>query len=258
MNSSDLRAPFFYQAGHIGCVLIHGFTGTPFAVRGLGKSLYSRDITVYAPCLPGHGTRPKDLIGISYKEWIDAGRNAVRKVQNHCDIVFIIGLSMGGTIALYLASEMSVQGCVSIASPIDGSYFQKPGYAIVKRFFRYWPKWHSLKKPHHPELGYRWYPLPAVDMFLELLKTARQRLPRVSCPLLLIHSESDPEVPLSHMNQISNAVCSEVKQSIVLKIKKHAVTLGREKEKIFDQIGLFVERTGRISETTLSDCPTCA
>jgi len=241
MNVANLREPFYYQAGRTGCVLIHGFTGTPFALHGLGKALHSQGMTVYGPCLPGHCTTPKELIGISYHEWIETGRNAVLKLKNDCDAIFLVGLSMGGTIALYLASELSVHGCVSIAAPIDSSCFQRPGYSIVQRFVRYWPKWRLWMKPYHPELGYRWYPLPAVHMFFKLLQETRQRLSQVKCPLLAIHSASDPRVPISHMTRIINSVSSEYKESMILKNHKHTVTLGRDKWDVFKKIGCFIK-----------------
>jgi alpha-beta hydrolase superfamily lysophospholipase len=40
------------------CLLIHGFTGTPWDVRPLGEALSAAGISVQAPRLPGHGTTP--------------------------------------------------------------------------------------------------------------------------------------------------------------------------------------------------------
>src|SRR5947209_8437141 len=34
--------PFLYEAGEVGCLLVHGFTSTPFEMRGLGRYLAER------------------------------------------------------------------------------------------------------------------------------------------------------------------------------------------------------------------------
>jgi carboxylesterase len=47
---------FFFEGGDTGCLLIHGFTGTPQNIRPLGDFLARRGLTVLAPRLHGHGT----------------------------------------------------------------------------------------------------------------------------------------------------------------------------------------------------------
>src|SRR5687768_16151489 len=60
--------PFIYRAGEVGCLMVHGFTSSPFEMRGLGRHLAERGITAAAPLLAGHGTSPEDLDG---KTWHD-------------------------------------------------------------------------------------------------------------------------------------------------------------------------------------------
>lgn len=245
MDSSDLAAPFRKKAGRIGCVLLHGFTGTPYSLRNLGDALYSRDITVYAPLLPGHGTKPKDMVGISYLQWIEICRQAINEIKKNCDNVFIIGLSMGGTIALYLASELQVNGIVCLSTPIEGSCFVGPFYSLLKHIVRYWPKWRSFLKPYRSELGYRWYPCYAIDMFVVLLRETRSRLSKVNCPVLLMHSKNDKRVSCKHMKLIFNEIGTQNKETIMLNTRKHAITLGEEKRKIIRAVVSFIEKYKR-------------
>ncbi|MBN1779553.1 alpha/beta fold hydrolase [bacterium] len=238
--SSKFAAPFYYHAGRTGCVLIHGFTGTPFSLFELGRFLYARGMTVQGVLLPGHGTRCRDMIGIPFQTWIDACSEAVIGMEKSCDRIFIIGLSMGGTIGLHLAGEMSVNGCISISAPIDGACFKPPGFSMLNRWIRYWPKWRSLIKPYHPELGYRCYPLPAVREFLDLLSVTRSRLSRVQCPVLLMHSRYDERVPESHMAIIYQEIGSRIKQQVLMDSRKHALTLGNDKMTVFQSVAEFI------------------
>ncbi|NTV37277.1 MAG: carboxylesterase, partial [Anaerolineaceae bacterium] len=51
--------PFLLPGGKVGCLLIHGFTGTPKEMRWWGEDLAGRGYTVLAPRLAGHATTPK-------------------------------------------------------------------------------------------------------------------------------------------------------------------------------------------------------
>ena len=46
----------------IGILLVHGFTGSPISLRPLAELLSQRGFAIELPLLPGHGTRPRDLL----------------------------------------------------------------------------------------------------------------------------------------------------------------------------------------------------
>lgn len=52
---------FTLGQGTVGVLLVHGFTGSPQTVRGLGAYLAERDLAVEGIRLPGHGTTWQDL-----------------------------------------------------------------------------------------------------------------------------------------------------------------------------------------------------
>jgi carboxylesterase len=253
INLLKPEAPFFLRSGRIGCLLLHGFTGTPYALRELGERLYKQGITVLAPLLPGHGSKPKNLLRVSYNDWLQVCREQLEIIKNHCENVTIIGLSMGGTLGLYLAAEQRVSGVVSLSAPIHEADFKRPGYSMIRRV-TYWPKWRSLIKPYQPELGYRWYPLRAVESFFDLLSATRERLPCVTCPLLIMHSKQDGRVPFSHSELIFRKTGSQKKELIALKTKHHALTLSEEKEQVFQRVAEFMEAS-RLPEHGLQTAP---
>jgi carboxylesterase len=47
---------FFFPAGETGCLLIHGFNGSPDGVRQMGERLAAAEITALGVRLHGHGT----------------------------------------------------------------------------------------------------------------------------------------------------------------------------------------------------------
>ena len=64
--------PFYFEGENGKAVLlIHGWTSTPYEVRRLGLFLNEAGYTVSAPMLKGHGTFPKELENVHWKDWID-------------------------------------------------------------------------------------------------------------------------------------------------------------------------------------------
>src|SRR5205807_834480 len=53
--------PFRIRGGTRGCLLIHGFAGTPPEMRGLGEFLAARGYDVIGPLLAGHGLTPEAM-----------------------------------------------------------------------------------------------------------------------------------------------------------------------------------------------------
>src|SRR5271154_6266158 len=54
-----LTAPFELGIGPGACLLVHGFTGTPWDVRPLGEALAAGGFRVRGIPLPGHGATPR-------------------------------------------------------------------------------------------------------------------------------------------------------------------------------------------------------
>ena len=61
---------FYFEGSDVGCLLIHGFTGTPQNIRPLGDFLARRGLTVLAPRLAGHGTNVDEFEKTGPDDWI--------------------------------------------------------------------------------------------------------------------------------------------------------------------------------------------
>ena len=95
--------PFFADGGPVGVLVVHGFTGSPQSMRPWAEHLAAAGHTVSLPRLPGHGTRWEDLQLTRWPDWYGEVDNAFRALRSRCDQVFVMGLSMGGTLSLRLA-----------------------------------------------------------------------------------------------------------------------------------------------------------
>ena len=90
---------------HIGVLLVHGFTGAPPSMRPWGEFFHSKGFTVRVPLLPGHGTKAEDLNNVKWQEWPAKVEHELSELQKTCDIIFLVGLSMGGGTVLNVATN---------------------------------------------------------------------------------------------------------------------------------------------------------
>ncbi len=98
--------PYFFQGRDTGCLLIHGFTGSPPELLPLGKYLAERGCAVSAPLLAGHGTRVDDLVKTSWQDWLQSAVDGLSQLREEpIKRIFLIGISMGGLLGLMLAAE---------------------------------------------------------------------------------------------------------------------------------------------------------
>src|SRR5213080_266698 len=95
--------PFSAPGGPHGALVLHGFTGNPQSMRGLAKAFAAAGFAVELPRLPGHGTAIEDMLETDWRDWSGAAESAYEKLTARCNKVVVGGLSMGGTLTLWLA-----------------------------------------------------------------------------------------------------------------------------------------------------------
>ena len=71
MSSADVpeTAPLAVDAGRIGVVVSHGFTGTPASMRPWADHLVAAGYSVRLPLLPGHGATWRETNRSRWPQW---------------------------------------------------------------------------------------------------------------------------------------------------------------------------------------------
>jgi len=225
----------------IGCVFIHGLTGTPWALQELEKYLARRNIAVSAPFLPGHGTDPRDLLNIPWETWVHTCRREVENLHRMCENIFLLGFSMGGSIALILASELPIQGVISLSAPVMLRNPMIRLLPLMRPFVRYWKKKGRGSPDSYPlERGYDRYPIASVTEFMKLLHRARSRLTEVRCPALIMHAQGDRRVPDINAEIIYQNIGSKEKYKILLEAPCHNIARGENRQKVAEEVFRFI------------------
>ena len=186
MHAMDTPSP------GIGVVLSHGFTGSPTAVEPWAEALRAEGFTVVTPLLPGHGTNWEDLANRSWHEWYDAYEEAYHGLARECSSVVAAGLSMGGTLALRLASRQPVAG-VTVVNPalvVDDPRSHVSG--VLRRALRTVPGiLNDIKRPGQDENAYLRVPVAAGHELKLLTRDTFLSLPRATAPLQVFRSTVD-------------------------------------------------------------------
>src|SRR4051812_17466983 len=171
--------PFRHDRGAVGVLLCHGFTGSPQSLQPWGDALAAAGVSVLCPRLPGHGTRWQELNLTGWQDWYAEVVHAFDELAGRCDQVFVMGLSMGGTLALRLAERRPAD--------VAGLVLVNPSVMSLNKAFNALPvlKWvvpslkgigSDIKKEGVTELAYDRTPLRATHSLSQLWKPVRADL----------------------------------------------------------------------------------
>lgn len=134
MPNPEKAAPFELGGGDDACLLIHGFTGSPWDMRPLGEGLAARGFHVRGLRLPGHASTPDALSQVTHRDWEEAVESALLSLKNFRH-VFVAGLSMGALLSIVLAARHQdrVHGLALMAPAL---HFHHPYLRSLKRLQR--------------------------------------------------------------------------------------------------------------------------
>ncbi len=82
-------------------LMVHGLTESPFSLRDLARYFQSRGFYVLAMQLPGHGTRPGDLLDFSWQDALRAHQHLLELLQARYEKVYAMGFSAGAALSIY-------------------------------------------------------------------------------------------------------------------------------------------------------------
>jgi len=172
----------FYAVGksRVGVLVIHGYTGSPQSMGYLARSLAQAEYTVATPRLAGHGTTPADMATKTASNWIADVNEGIDWLKERCDSLFVTGLSMGGTLTLYLAAQypdlfkgiIPINSAVFINNPALGSLaYMRDAPAEVPGIGG------DIKVPGVTEICYPVVPVATIKEIAGIMKITEEMLP---------------------------------------------------------------------------------
>jgi len=229
----------------VGVLVVHGFTATPLSVADWAEEFHAAGFDVEVPLLPGHGTTVADCNSTTWADWVDAARDALRRLDN--DIVLVAGISMGGGIALRLAELEDVENRVA------GVVLANPAVALdrvrtlaVRTLGRVLPRWPAIAGDLQAEdvevVAYDQTPLRALVSQVDGWGEVRRDLARVTQPLLMLRSRVDHVVPEVSSRVILAGTSSADVTEVLYANSFHELTSDRDAPAVFAASVRFARR----------------
>jgi carboxylesterase len=248
-NTIPGTEPFFMPGGETGCLVVHGFTGTPKEMRELGDFLHGQGHTVLGVRLAGHATNIEDMIRSRYEDWLTSVEDGWNLLKGCTKRIFLIGLSMGGVLSLISASRLPAAGVVAMSTPYEfpDERFRKTPWLLrmVSPVYRKQSKnegnWFTpgIAENH---ISYSHNPVrPAYELAM-LIKEEQACLPKTTIPALVIHSKDDDYVPTYNAELVYQNLGSRDKELLWVDHANHVVTRDGDTSRVFQPIAGFINK----------------
>jgi carboxylesterase len=238
--------PFFIPGGRIGCLLVHGFTGTPKEMRMLANSLAQENYTILAPRLTGHATSLEDMKHATWRDWLASVEDGLNLLKGCTDQQVVMGLSMGGILSLIAAARYDVKAVVTFSAPCALPSDPRAKFLpLLSRFVplvgKGKPDWQNPEamKDH---IDYPMYPTPSVLQLKKLIEVMNEDLPRVKVPALMVQSRDDHGIPSESMDTLYGKISSADKTKLWVENSGHVVIREPSRELIFTETKKFLKR----------------
>ena len=248
-----LVEPFYFPGNRVGCLLIHGFSGSPSEMRLLGERLSKSGWTVLGIRLSGHGTTPEQMAKKRWEDWVKDAEAGVKELRKSCHTVVGIGLSMGGLLVLHLATLGLIDGIITMNAPMVLADRRTRYVQLIRPFATFVNK-PALSSSANKSEGtatstsdkkverfvYERVPVDGLISLNRAIRKVRRKLNEIKCPVLLMQSTKDLTVkPVSV--QIIMKEIQQVKP-VVLHWEKsgHILTLGPEREDVALKVDEFL------------------
>ncbi|HWR37910.1 MAG TPA: alpha/beta fold hydrolase [Patescibacteria group bacterium] len=228
-----------------GVLLVHGFTGSPSEMRLIGEYLNRAGYPVLAPRLAGHGTTVEEMARTDWRHWYASVVDGYRVLSGHCRQIHLVGLSMGGLLALKLGRELPVSRVACLSAPVYINDSRLRFLPFYRLFRSYAPKRRRVLPGVDPRylVHYDRTPLRCVASLLDLIRDVTRLLPKFSAPLLVVQSQGEHTVKPESAQYIYDQAGSQEKELCWLQKSGHLITLDTERETVFTRVLEFLRRS---------------
>jgi carboxylesterase len=183
----------------------------------------------------------EDMKATSFADWSDEAERALRELQRHTTSQVVVGLSMGGTLTLWLASrhaELAGIVCVNpavysedldvlVRSTVDGGVDEFPAIGS------------DVAMEGVVESSYDATPLVPLLSMLAAVRDLMPKIASIQVPLLLLNSPQDHVVPSTDSDWLAANYGGSVDR-VTLERSYHVATIDHDGPLIIERIQQFV------------------
>ncbi len=230
----------------VGILLVHGLNGSTHDMDELSELFYAQGMVTENILLPGHGTHVRDMLAQGWPQWAEAVLQEVRSLKERCDIVFLIGHSLGGALCLHAAAHEEVAGVITMCAPLHMHPWTGLGVRLALRFTPILPTIREdvrdpIARRRYTRDVYRWTAVAPVESMLRFLPQLRAELPTIQAPALIMVALHDHVVPARDGQEIYRRIGSAEKYLVTLYQSYHVIMKDHDREEVFSKAMAFVQ-----------------
>lgn len=225
-----------------GLLFIHGFTGNVTEVQPLLNYLERKKVNgIYSVVtLTGHEDA-LNLKGVRSDHWFRDVENAYRLLEKKVDEVVVVGFSMGGLLALYLALRYRVKKLILLSTAAR--------FIDIKRLLSTYKNLIQQRKHLTVEQAYflhatiRQTPHMTIKPVLHFYRVVRKVLPylqQIQQPVLIIQGEQDGIVPKEAATFLYEQISSTNKYIYFSKNGMHPICYSDDQKAWFERVFQFI------------------
>lgn len=216
-------------------LIIHGFSGDFSDNEFLANKLQlDSEFDVYSITLPGHDKVV--LKDVTYDEWVTEAKNMCEHLLRHYSNLYLVGHSMGGVIASYLATQYNIKKLVLLAPAFEYFNFDqiKEDITDVKGFIKTYKDKENVNAYQVILSKLLVVPMKTKNEFTKLVIEYKGSIANVTCPVLFLHGTIDEVVPISSSYYGFYTTASKQKYFGKVNGARHALIKSSKKKEVIN------------------------
>ncbi|MBM5607707.1 alpha/beta hydrolase [Listeria ivanovii] len=228
----------------VACLCIHGFTGSPKEVEPLADYLREHtDWDILTPTLPGHD-HLRHLKNVTYKDWIVFVDSILSQMLKEDEEVYIIGFSMGGLLAGWLARHYpEVKKLVLLSTAVNAMEWPQ----IVENSKQVLAEAKEVTLKNSPM--FKRYqkkvtetPWASTLQFQKMVALAKPVFEHIEIPTFIAQGSNDSVVPAEKSVQFLMDSIPGPKELFILEGSEHVICQDKQAEQLFEAVLAFLQK----------------
>lgn len=159
-----------------GILMIHGFTDSPYNFSDIAQHLANKGYLVRAVILPGHGTKPEDMMHITFKDWDQMIDEQTRIMAREVSELYLAGFSTGANMAVHEAYENTQVDGLILFSPALSVRTNLVHFVPLISLFIDWVRTPAEAGGGITPFRYRTAPMQGYSTFISSMNSAMNRM----------------------------------------------------------------------------------
>lgn len=250
------------DAGPHGVLMLHGLGANALELGGLARYLHQNGFTVCVPHI-AHYSFGSDAG--TWPQWLEVAQERYWEMQAYCETVSVVGLSMGATLALELASKESPTAVVALSTCLAYNGWAIPFYSFLLRLAPYVPflqKYRfaeaepygikneemrarvkrALAQDHIAESGADALSYMQISQGIALVDEVWKNLEKIKSPVLFMHAADDETAHPISIEKALNIIASKIKRLHLLGDCYHMITVDNERDTVNHETCFFLQQ----------------